>query len=176
MVGARAGAWAPCPRSAGSWCSTSTTRRYQEEQAPTWHARDVAIERARRAGVPCLLVSPCPTLEALAWGDAGDAAPRRRAARAGRASTVVDRRQLDPALGPLFSPALVDLVRGDGRVLCVLNRTGRARLLACAVVRELARCERCDAAVGQPERRRAALPAVRHRATDVCLACGVDDA
>ena len=27
---------------------------------PAWHARDVAIERGRRAGIPVLLVSPCP--------------------------------------------------------------------------------------------------------------------
>ena len=42
--------------------------RYQEERAPTWHARDVAVERARRAGVPCLLVSPTPSPESLALG------------------------------------------------------------------------------------------------------------
>ena len=43
----------------------------QEERAPTWHARDVAVERARRAGATCVLVSPVPTLEAVA----GDGAP-----------------------------------------------------------------------------------------------------
>jgi primosomal protein N' (replication factor Y) (superfamily II helicase) len=33
-------------------------------------------------------------------------------------------------------------------VVCVLNRKGRARLLACAACGELARCETCGAAVG----------------------------
>ena len=35
------------------------------------------------------------------------------------------------------------------RAVCVLNRRGRARLLACAACGELARCERCDAAVAE---------------------------
>ncbi len=36
-------------------------------------------------------------------------------------------------------------------MVCVLNRTGRARLLACTACGVLATCERCDAAVAQPE-------------------------
>ena len=55
------------------------------------------------------------------------------------------------ALGPLFSPRLVDLVRSDRSVVCVLNRTGRARLLACTSCSTLARCAVCDAAVHQVE-------------------------
>lgn len=147
VVGARAAAWAPAPRLARVLVLDEHDEAYQQEQSPTWHARDVIAERARRAGVPCLLVSPCPTLEALAWGelvDAGRGAERGAWPRV----EVVDQRELDPSLGPLFSPRLVELVRGDGRVLCILNRTGRARLLACASCRTIARCEVCDAAVG----------------------------
>ena len=47
---------------------------------------------------------------------------------------VVDRRLDDPRLG-LYSERLVALIRTRRRVVCVLNRTGRARLLVCAVVR-----------------------------------------
>ena len=39
-------------------------------------------------------------------------------------------------------------------MLCVLNRKGRARLLACAACGELAACERCAAALVQAERGR----------------------
>ena len=39
-------------------------------------------------------------------------------------------------------------------MVCVLNTTGRARLLACAACGELARCERCEAAVNQPAEER----------------------
>ena len=68
VIGARAAAWAPMPRLGAVVVLDEHDEALQEERAPTWHARDVAIERARRAGVPCVLVSPCPSLEALRWG------------------------------------------------------------------------------------------------------------
>ncbi|CAN5644252.1 hypothetical protein BH10ACT1_BH10ACT1_24640 [soil metagenome] len=150
VVGARAGAWAPVEPLGRVVVLDEHDEGYQGEATPTWHARDVAVERARRAGAPCLLVSPTPTLEALAWGEL--IVPPRGQERAGWARTeVVDQRELDPSLGPLFSPALVRLVRGGGRTLCVLNRTGRARLLACGACATLARCAVCDAAVALVE-------------------------
>jgi primosomal protein N' (replication factor Y) len=73
---------------------------------------------------------------------------------------VIDRRRDDPRTG-LFSERLVRLVRTvveqpGGRVVCVVNRTGRVRLLGCAACGELARCETCGAAlelVGDAPRR-----------------------
>jgi primosomal protein N' (replication factor Y) (superfamily II helicase) len=113
----------------------------QEERNPTWHARDVAVERARRAGVPCVLVSPCPSLAALAVADRV-LAPSRSEERAGwPIIDVVDRRREDPVRAGLFSPRLVEATRRAGPVVCVLNRTGRARLLACASCGELVRTE-----------------------------------
>ena len=175
VVGARAAAWAPAPDLSRVVVLDEHDEAYQQEQAPTWHARDVVAERARRAEVPCLLVSPCPSLEALAWGDLVEV--DRPEERAGWPRLeVVDQRDLDPALGPLFSPRLVDVVRGEGRVLCVLNRTGRVRLLACGACRTLARCERCEAAVSRedPEGAPAELVCGRCNARRpvVCTACG----
>lgn len=148
VVGARAAAWAPAPNLSRVIVLDEHDEVYQQEQAPTWHARDVAIERARRAGVPCLLVSPCPSLEALDWGRlVTEDRPAERASWP--RIDVVDQRELDPALGPLFSPRLVDVLRSDRTVVCILNRTGRARLLACTSCSTLARCAVCDAAVHQ---------------------------
>jgi primosomal protein N' (replication factor Y) len=148
VVGTRAAAWAPVRGLAAIVVIDEHDDAHRQEQAPTWHARDVALERARRAGVPCVMTSPCPSLEAL---DAGRLIPPSRAdERAGwPVVDVVDMRRQDPRTG-LLPPALVRLLRSDRRVLCVLNRTGRARLLACKACGELARCERCDAAVVQP--------------------------
>jgi primosomal protein N' (replication factor Y) len=147
VVGARAAAWAPCPGLAAVVVLDGHDEGLQQEQAPTWHAGVVAAERAQRAGVPCLVVSACPPLEQLAWGPL--IVPSRTVERAGWAPLeVLDRRRDDPHTG-LYSPRLVGLVRDGGRVLCVLNRKGRARLLACANCRELTRCENCGAAVTQ---------------------------
>lgn len=171
VVGARAAAWAPAPDLAAVVVFDEHEEVWQEERTPTWHARDVAIERARRAGVPCVLVSPCPSLEAL---DAGVLVePSRSAERAGwPILDVVDRRKEDPARGPLWSESLVPHLRGAGRVVCVLNRKGRSRLLACTSCGELARCEACGASVEQVESSRLRCRRCGVERPQVCQDCG----
>ena len=149
VVGARAGAWAPVPRLGGVVVLDEHDEAYAEESSPTWHARDVVVERARRAGAPVVLVSSNPTLEALAVGTL--VAPERSVERRGwPALEVVDRREEDPASGLLTEP-LAALLRRSGRVVCVVNRTGRSRLSACATCREVVACAACEGAVVQPD-------------------------
>ena len=149
VVGARAAAWAPVPKLSAVVVLDAHDEAHHEERAPTWAAWRVGARRAERAGVPCVLLSACPTLEMLAAAPV--LAPARQAERAGwPAVVVVDRRRDDPRSG-LYSPRLVTLLRSVERVACILNRKGRARLLACASCGELARCERCQAAVEQVE-------------------------
>src|SRR5437763_1548235 len=147
VVGARAAAWAPLAEPAAVVVIDEHDEAYQEERAPTWNARDVVVERARRAGVPCVLTSPCPSLDALAVSPL--LTPSRVEERAGWPPVeVVDRRKEPPGLG-LYSERLVKVVREAETVVCVLNRKGRARLLACSSCGELARCEVCQSAVEQ---------------------------
>jgi primosomal protein N' (replication factor Y) len=170
VVGARAAAWAPAPELAAVVVVDEHDEAHQEERAPTWHAREVAVERARRAGVPCVLTSPVPSLEALGHGRL--LAASRGDERAGwPILDVVDRRHDDPVRGGLWSERLVPRLRADGTVLCVLNRTGRARLLACAACGELARCARCEAAVAQDDAGLACGRCGEVRPA-VCQACG----
>jgi primosomal protein N' (replication factor Y) len=170
VVGTRSAAWAPVGGLAAVVVVDEHDEAHQQEQAPTWHARVVGAERARRAGVPCVLTSPCPSLEALGWGDV--VTPGRAEERAGwPVVDVVDMRREDPRTG-LLPPALVRLLRSERRVLCVLNRTGRARLLACVACGELARCERCDAAVTQPATDELSCPRCGAARPVVCVACG----
>jgi primosomal protein N' (replication factor Y) len=63
------------------------------------------------------------------------------------------------------------VLRSDQRVLCVLNRTGRARLLACAACGDLARCEVCGSSVEQPEDQLRCRRCGTER-PPVCLRCG----
>jgi primosomal protein N' (replication factor Y) len=169
VVGARAAAWAPVGSLAAVVVLDEHDESLQSEAAPTWHARDVAVERARRAGVPCVLVSPCPSLEALRWGELFT---RGRVDERGGwpIVDVVDMRERDPRTG-MLTPALTKVLRSSARVVCVLNRTGRARLLACGGCGELARCERCDAAVAQPGDS-LDCPRCGESRPVVCLHCG----
>ena len=171
VLGARAAAWAPVGDLAAVLVIDEHDEALQEERAPTWHARDVAVERARRAGVPCVLASPVPSLEALAWGPLS--VPSRNDERAGwPLLEIVDRRGDDPARPTLLSDVLVRHLRSDARVVCVLNALGRARLLACLACGELARCERCQAAVEQDDDGYLCCRRCGAERPVVCLHCG----
>lgn len=172
VIGARTAAWAPCAGLAAAVVLDEHDEALQEEGSPTWHSRDVVIERCGRLGVPVLLVSPCPTLTAVEWR--GVVRPPHERERAGWPIVeVIDRTAEEPWKRSLLTSELIRHLRDhDRRVVCISNTTGRARLLACRQCRELARCERCDAAVIQDDD--ASLVCLRCDTVrpQVCLACG----
>lgn len=176
VVGGRTAVFAPLPQLAAVVVWDEHDEGLQSESSPTWHARAVALERARRAGVPCVLVSPCPSLEARSIVDAPERRPPQRR-RAGWAPlVVVDRRGEDRARSGLFSSDFVEIARATmergQRVVCLLNRTGRARLLACRSCGELARCASCDAAVRLPDADELRCGRCDEVRPVVCLRCG----
>jgi primosomal protein N' (replication factor Y) len=145
-VGARAAAWAPVTNLDAVLVLDEHDESYQEESAPTWHARDVALERARRDGAPWVVTSPAPSLESLTSG-ASLLTPSRTVERLGwPVFEIADRRDDDPTLGEWCGEALTRLLHSRQRVVCVLNRKGRARLAYCHAGGELARSE----ATGRP--------------------------
>jgi primosomal protein N' (replication factor Y) len=151
VVGGRSAVLAPVPDLAAVVIVDDGSEALKEERSPTWHARDLAAERARRRSARLTVVSPVPPLEA----PGPLLLPSRTAERAGWPITeVIDRRREPPGLG-LFSSRVVSALRAaaqsDVKAVCVLNRKGRARLLACAACGELVRCERCEAAVAEAD-------------------------
>jgi len=176
VVGGRGAVFAPTPALAAVVVIDEHDPRLQQEESPTWNAREVAIERARRAGVPCVLVSPIPTLEARRAASAPPVPAAADMAGSWPRLEIVDRREEDRGRTGLFSPTLVErirTVRASGeRVVCVVNRTGRARLLACRSCGTVAACERCGAVVRQDEA--GLLVCLRCGDTRplVCAACG----
>jgi len=174
VIGARAAAWAPCRDLAAVVVVDEQEESLQEERSPTWHARDVVVERGRRAGVPVLLVSPCPTVSGLAA--VGDRLRRPSIddeRNAWPIVEVVDRGREEPWKRSLVTPALIAHLRNDERtVVCVQNTLGRARILACRACRTLARCERCEAAVGLTDEGLLACRRCGLERPAVCRACG----
>jgi primosomal protein N' (replication factor Y) len=182
VVGTRTGAWAPVPNLAAAVVLDAHDPAYREESAPTYSAVDVLRERARRTGAPCLLVSPIPPVEVTAPGHLETIAPAPRDERGGwPALEAVDRRGADPRSG-LFSEEFVRLARSvlggpsaaeRGPLVCVYNRTGGARLLACAHCGALAQCARCGAAVARPKDEEALrCPRCGESRPVVCPHCG----
>jgi primosomal protein N' (replication factor Y) len=160
VVGTRQAAWSPVPHVAAAVVLDAHDEAYKEESAPTYSAVEVLRERARRAGAPCLLVSPVPPVALTDQGPLETVTLPPHDERAGwPALEPVDRRGADPRSG-MFSEEFVRLARvvlddrlaaARGPFVCVYNRTGGARLLACAHCGELAQCARCGAAVARPK-------------------------
>ncbi len=169
-VGARAGAWAACDGLQSVVVIDAHDEVYAEERAPTWNAWRVAAERAVRADAPCVLVTATPTIEQLAWGTL--VKTDRNIERRGWAKLeVVDRRGDDPRTG-LWSSRAVEAIREAERTLCILNRTGRAKLLACAKCATIATCEKCAAAVHQDDAAELVCGRCGTTRPTLCLVCG----
>jgi len=140
VLGARSAVWARVRNLGAIVVLDEHDEALAEERNPTWNARDVAVERARRAGVTCYLLSPGPSLAARALTAS---APRSASHSEIRAEwplvEVADRREDEPGRTGLFSSRLAQIVREPGSVLAVLNRKGRSVMSACATCGELVR-------------------------------------
>jgi primosomal protein N' (replication factor Y) len=150
VVGTRAAVFAPMRSLAAVVVLDEHDEALASEDSPTWSAREIAVERARRAGAPCVLVSPIPTLEAQELADGDPITLPRHIEREGWPHIeIVDQR--DPEVGRhgLLTETLVARLRSCGRAVCVLNRKGRARLLACAGCGNLVVCDACGAAAAE---------------------------
>jgi len=144
----------------------------QEERVPTWHAREVVVERARRRGAPVLLISPCPSVGALV-GRTVAAPPPEREVAAWPVVEIADRNDEEPWKRSLVSAQLIAHLRDPGlRVACVLNTKGQAKLLACRGCNTLVRCETCDAAMGEDEVGRLDCGSCGATRPRVCASCG----
>ncbi len=182
VVGTRSGALAPLRRLGALLAFDAHSDTYVEERAPTWSGVVLARERALRADVPFVAVSPCPGLELLEQGELVTLRAVRERSR-WPALEVLDRRGDDPRSGryaPRLAPAIAHArAREPGLpVCCVLNRTGRARRLVCLACGELARCERCAAALvqtsapGPGEAATLECPTCRSSRPVICASCG----
>ena len=171
VVGARSAVWASVPKLSAMVVLDEHDDVLQEERAPTWHAREVAIERAARAAAPCVLVSPVPTVAARQW--AGDRIHSTDDAARWPQFNIVDRTRDERWARSLVTSELVHVLRDTSkRVVCVLNVKGRARVLACDSCRAIARCESCGASVTQPSDEHFECSRCHTLRPIVCVACG----
>ena len=169
-VGTRTAAFAPLDRVDAVVVIDEHDSAYKEERTPAWNARDVALERARRDGAPCVLTSPAPSLEGLRATERHLVPDRSTERNSWPLVEVIDMREQD--LPGLLTERIVDLIRGEGPVACILNRKGRARMLACARCSSLAACTECGGALREDENGRLVCPRDATVRPMVCSECG----
>lgn len=116
-----------------------------------YHARDVAVWRARQLDIPIVLGSATPSLETLYNAERGRYRRLTLPARAGEAKAprlrTVDMRhqRLEGNLSPQLLEAMSQHLERGNQVLLFLNRRGYAPTLLCHDCGWVAQCRRCDA-------------------------------
>ena len=172
VIGSRATAFAPCPGLAVAVVIDEHDESLQEERSPTWHARDVLAERARRAGVPLLLISPCPSLDAT-FERIVVAPPRERERNAWPEVVIADPGEAPPWKRSLLSSELIAALRDESkRVACVINVKGQSRLLACRSCQSLVRCLECGGALVEEQSDRLDCRVCTTSHPRLCNLCG----
>ncbi len=174
VIGARSAIWSSVPLLKSIIVIDEHDDALQEERSPSWHARDIAIQRAEKLGIACVLVSPVPSLRSL-HGVSGVVARLDAVTEASHwpQIRVVDRRLDERWSSSMLSSDLIEQLRDHSRrIVCVLNVKGRARLLACGSCRELVRCDVCEAAMTMSSSKQLECPRCANVRPAVCVKCG----
>ncbi|MEW5917100.1 MAG: primosomal protein N' [Gemmatimonadota bacterium] len=179
-VGARSAIFAPLQNVGAIVVDEEHEATYKQEETPRYHARDVAIVRARMEGAFVVLGSATPSLES--WSNAtagrynllqlkervgGGALPAVHVVdlRRDRKPQDQEQRTRDPfrfAISEELENALRDRLTRNEQSLLLLNRRGYSAFVQCIACGDVVQCPRCSIAL------------TYHRTPDamVCHYCG----
>lgn len=152
-VGARSAVFAPFDRLGLIVLDEEHETSYKQEEAPRYHARDVALERGRREGAVVVLGSATPSVESYHAAARGRyrllRLPGRIDGRPLPEMAVVDmREELERGNRSIFSARLEEAVRARlerrEQVILFLNRRGFHTFVLCRECGYVVRCPRCD--------------------------------
>ncbi|MDY0021521.1 primosomal protein N' [Arenimonas caeni] len=153
LVGTRSAVFCPMARPGLLVVDEEHDGSYKQQDGVRYHARDLALVRASKLGIPVILGSATPSLESLHNALSGRYLHLRLGQRAGGASPprvrVLDVRKrplADGLSGELLDAVAACLARGE-QALVFKNRRGYAPVLICHDCGWSAHCRRCDAAM-----------------------------
>ena len=162
VVGARSALFAPLHDLGVVVVDEEHDSSYKQSESPRYHARDLAVVRARACGAVCVLGSATPSLES--WHNARSGKFRHlllpERVGGGRLPEVrvvdlrVSRRREDGSSprpkrgGGVLSERLVDAVdvrlRKREQVILLLNRRGYSSFVQCRECGEVEQCRNCS--------------------------------
>jgi primosomal protein N' (replication factor Y) (superfamily II helicase) len=158
VVGTRPAVFASLPRLGLVWVNREAHPGHREARSPYYHVREIALSRARLQGAVCVLSAHCPSAEAVALADAGDAVVVRAPRAAERAAAP-----LVEAVRPErqdITPRLASALRSAEGAFFLESRRGYGIARVCRTCGRLARCVACGSGIsvreGQP----------------ICMVCG----
>lgn len=176
VVGARSAVFAPVPHLGLIVLDEEHEGSFKQDSAPRYHARDVALWRAREQRVPLVLASATPSLESWYRASIGEyrlvSMPRRVLDRPLPAVGTIDlrydfrNRTTRGAVSRQMHQAIEAALREGGQVILLLNRRGYSTHIQCPSCGHTVHCPNCD------------LPLTHHRAGEqmMCHYCEYQEA
>lgn len=153
IVGARSAIFAPTPQLGLIVIDEEHETTFKQQTTPRYHAREVARERARLAGIPLILGSATPTMESLLRArrkaDLLISLPSRVEGRPLPPVSVVDVRndphiQRGEAIGRALQHSVTTAIKAGGQAILFLNLRGFSTVLWCQKCGAGVRCADCD--------------------------------
>lgn len=153
VVGARSAVYAPFEKLGVIIIDEEHESSYKQEDTPRYHARDVAIERAKRHGCPVILGSATPSLESFARAQKGNykllTLSKRMNDQPMPNVTVVDmREELREGNRSMFSRELLEQLKKriekQEQTVLFLNRRGHSSFIMCRDCGYVMQCPHCE--------------------------------
>ena len=163
VIGTRLSVFTPMPHLKLMILDEEHDTSYKQQDGMRYHARDVALVRAKQCRIPVVLGSATPSLESWynAIGDQGHHVPNakkasyrlltltKRAAAQAKLPRIfcIDTTHSPPEAGltPQLKQAIALRLQRGEQSLLFINRRGYAPVLHCSACQWLADCRRCSA-------------------------------
>ncbi len=174
IVGPRSAVFAPTRRLGLIVIDEEHESSFKQDMTPRYHARDVAVMRARLEGIPIILGSATPSLESWYNAQRGQykllTLPHRVLDRPLPNVALIDlRHDRHPggrfhALSPSLERAMRQALERNGQIMLLLNRRGFSTHVFCPACGHVEQCKFCD------------LSLTFHRERDIALChyCGYE--
>ena len=150
LVGTRSAVFAPFAQLALIVIDEEHDASLKQHEGFRYHARDLALVRAHRLGIPVVLGSATPSLESLHNARTGRyqllSLPQRAGFARPPSVRLVDlrRQRLQEGLSNDVHSAIAATLQRGEQVLVFRNRRGYAPVLQCRACGWHAECDRCD--------------------------------
>jgi primosomal protein N' (replication factor Y) len=174
VVGARSAIFAPTRKLGLIVIDEEHESSFKQDSTPRYHARDVAVMRARLENIPIILGSATPSLESWHNAQRGQYTllnlPSRVLDRPLPQVALIDLRHemrtfgRFTAISHMLEGSMRDALRDGGQVMLLLNRRGFSTHIHCPACGYVAGCKFCDLA----------LTHHRERGVMLCHYCGYE--
>ncbi len=153
VIGARSAVFAPLDNIGIIIIDEENSETYKSEMSPRYHAREVAIERAKQHGAVTLLASATPSVESYTMALNGDYKMLTMTKRYNEGSMpdieIVDmRKELVGGNKSMFSRALYNAIRDNlsrgEQTILFMNRRGFSTFVSCRKCGFVPQCPNCN--------------------------------